>query len=173
MIHHFDGSQPDIHESAYIAPTAVLIGRVSVGAGSSIWFHAVARGDINSITIGQNTNIQDGCLLHVTNQHPLVIGDRVTAGHGAVIHGCRVESDCLVAMGSVVLDGAVVGEGSIVAAGAVVSPGTIVPPGSLVMGVPGKVVRAVREEDRVRIERGWQNYVGYAGRYKQLHLAHN
>src|SRR5262249_55478442 len=111
-----------------------------------------------------------GCLLHVTNQHPCRVDDRVTAGHGAIIHGCHVESDCLIAMGAIVLDGAVVGEGSIVAAGAVIGPGTIVPPGSLVMGIPGKVVRPVTAEDRAKIERGWHNYVEYAATYRAMNL---
>src|SRR5207244_2093032 len=105
------------------------------------------------ITIGAHSNIQDGCLLHVTNRHALYIGDRVTAGHGAILHGCHIEDDCLIAMGAVILDGAVIGTGSIVAAGAVVAPGTEIPPGSLVMGIPGKVVRQVTEGDRSKIER--------------------
>lgn len=161
---------PVVHESVFVAPTAVLIGRVTVGERSSIWFNCVLRADINLIEIGSDTNIQDGCLLHVTNQYPCIVGDRVTAGHGAIVHGCRIESDCLIAMGAVVLDGAIVGAGSIVAAGAVVSPGAAIPAGSLVMGVPGKVVRSVSSEDRERIERGWRNYVRYAAAYKEIKL---
>lgn len=166
MIYRFEKYSPQVHETAYIAPTATLVGRVAVGAEASIWFNTVVRGDINSISIGERTNIQDGCLLHVTNQHPLVIGQNVTAGHGAIIHGCNIGNDCLIAMGAIILDGAVVGAGSIVAAGALVSPGTVIAPGSLVMGVPGKVVRDVSDEDRERIRRGWQNYVTYARTYR-------
>jgi gamma-carbonic anhydrase len=171
MIIPFKEFQPSVHESAFIAPTAVLVGRVKVAQSASIWFNCVLRADINSIAIGANSNIQDGCMLHVTNKYPLQIGERVTAGHGAILHGCRVEDDCLIAMGAVVLDGAVIGSGSIVAAGAVVAPGTEVPPGSLVMGIPGKVIRQVSEGDRGKIEQGWKNYVGYSETYRQMNLA--
>jgi gamma-carbonic anhydrase len=173
MIHPYNNQAPDIHESAFVAPTAVVIGKVKVGKSASIWFNSVARADINSIEIGDYTNIQDGCMLHVTNRNPLVIGERVTAGHGAILHGCHVESDCLIAMGAIVLDGAVIGSGSIVAAGAVVAPSTTIPPGSLVMGMPAKVVRSVTPEDRQKIERGWQNYVGYAASYREMALSTN
>ena len=168
MLYAYKGHEPDVHQSAFVAPNSVLVGQVRVGEQSSIWFNCVVRADINLITIGANTNIQDGCLLHVTNQHPCIVEDRVTAGHGAIIHGCHVESDCLIAMGAIVLDGVVVGAGSIVAAGAVIRPGTIIPPGSLVMGVPGKVVRPVGAEDRAKIDRGWQNYVDYAATYREM-----
>jgi gamma-carbonic anhydrase len=171
MIIPFKEFQPSVHESAFVAPTAVLIGLVKVAQSASVWFNCVLRADINSIVIGANSNIQDGCMLHVTNRNPLVVGDRVTAGHGAILHGCKVEDDCLIAMGAVVLDGAVIGSGSIVAAGAVVAPGTEVPPGSLVMGIPGKVIRQVTEGDRAKIERGWKNYVGYSQTYRQMDLA--
>lgn len=170
MLYAYKGHKPDVHGSAFVAPNSVLVGQVRVGEQSSIWFNCVVRADINLITIGANTNIQDGCLLHVTNQHPCIVEDRVTAGHGAIIHGCHVESDCLIAMGAIVLDGVVVGAGSIVAAGAVIRPGTIIPPGSLVMGVPGKVVRPVGAEDRAKIDRGWQNYVEYAATYRATKL---
>ncbi|HEY9871139.1 MAG TPA: gamma carbonic anhydrase family protein [Candidatus Obscuribacterales bacterium] len=168
MLVSYAQKMPEVDASAFVAPTAVLIGRVTVGQRSSIWFNCVLRADINVIEIGTDTNIQDGCLLHVTSQYQCIIGDRVTVGHGAIVHGCRIESDCLIAMGAVVLDGAIVGSGSIVAAGAVVSPGSAIPAGSLVMGVPGKVVRGVSSEDRTRIERGWQNYVQYAATYKNM-----
>lgn len=128
------------------------------------------RADINRIDIGSNTNIQDGCLLHVTNKHGLHVGDRVTVGHGAILHGCRVEADCLISMGAVVLDGAVVGAGSIIAAGAVVAPGSQIPAGSLAMGVPAKVVRQVTDDDKHKIDRGWQNYLHYSGIYRGMTL---
>jgi carbonic anhydrase/acetyltransferase-like protein (isoleucine patch superfamily) len=170
MLVSYEQKMPELDASAFVAPTAVLIGRVTVGERSSIWFNCVLRADINVIEIGSDTNIQDGCLLHVTNQYPCIIGDRVTAGHGAIVHGCRIESDCLIAMGAVVLDGAIIGSGSIVAAGAVVSPGSAIPAGSLVMGVPAKVVRSLNSEDRLRIERGWRNYVQYAATYKNMNF---
>lgn len=168
MNYSFNNIEPVVHETAFIAPTAVLVGQVTVAEGASVWFGCVARADINFIKIGVNTNIQDGCMLHVTQRNPLIIDDRVTCGHGAVLHACHIESDCLIAMGAVVLDGAVIGSGSIVAAGAVVAPGSNIPPGSLVMGVPGKVVRPVRAEDRQRIEQGWQNYVRYSSIYRGM-----
>lgn len=171
MLYSYGNMVPDVHESAFIAPTAVLVGQVTVGESASIWFNCVLRADINFINIGSDTNIQDGCLLHVTNQHPLIIEDRVTAGHGAIIHGCHIESDCLIAMGAVVLDGVIVGSGSIIAAGAVIRPGTAIPPDSLVVGVPGKVVRTVSADDRAKIERGWQNYVQYAATYRSMKLS--
>lgn len=163
----FNGAAPSIDASAFIAPGANIIGRVSIGSESSVWFQCVLRGDINSITIGSQTNIQDGCLLHVTHKQALVIKDRVTAGHGAILHGCEIGDDCLIAMGAIVLDGAVIGQGSLIAAGSLVPPGMQVPPYSLVMGVPGKVVRPLTNEDKERAMKGWRNYVGYAESYKK------
>ncbi|HEY9774915.1 MAG TPA: gamma carbonic anhydrase family protein [Planktothrix sp.] len=170
MIFPYENFRPEIHETVFVAPTAVIIGRTKIAEGASIWFNCVVRGDINAIEIGKNTNIQDGCLLHVTNRNPLVVAERVTVGHGAILHGCRIEADCLVSMGAVVLDGAAVGAGSVIAAGAVVTPGTVIPPNSLVMGVPGKIVRNVTPDDCSKIERGWQNYLRYSGIYQGMGL---
>jgi carbonic anhydrase/acetyltransferase-like protein (isoleucine patch superfamily) len=170
MLFPYENYQPDVHETAFLAPTAVVIGRTKIAEGVSIWFHCVVRGDINQIEIGKNTNIQDGCLLHVTNRNALIVGERVTVGHGVILHGCKIESDCLISMGAVVLDGATVGAGSIIAAGAVVTPGTEVPPNSLVMGVPGKIVRSVSSDDRNKIDRGWQNYLRYSNIYRGMGL---
>jgi carbonic anhydrase/acetyltransferase-like protein (isoleucine patch superfamily) len=163
----FDGASPSIDQSAFVAPGAIVIGRVSIGRESSVWFQCVVRGDINAVTIGNQTNIQDGCLLHVTHRHALVVRDRVTVGHGAILHGCDIGSDSLIAMGAIVLDGAVIGEHSLVAAGSLVPPNMQVPPGSLVMGVPGKVVRQLSPEDKDRLMKGWQNYIGYAQSYRE------
>ena len=162
----FDGVTPSIDESAFVAPGATIIGRVTLGRESSIWFQCVARGDINSITIGEQTNIQDGCMLHVTHRYGLVVKNRVTVGHGAILHGCHIEDDSLIAMGAIVLDGAIIGAGSLVAAGTLVPPRMDVPAGSLVMGSPGKVIRQLTQEDRERAMKGWKNYVGYAQAYK-------
>lgn len=170
MLYPYENHTPEVHESVFVAPTAVIVGRTKIAEGASIWFHCVVRGDINQISIGQNTNIQDGCLLHVTNRNALIVGERVTVGHGAVLHGCKIENDCLISMAAVVLDGAVVGAGSIVAAGSVVPPGAEIPPNSLVMGVPGKIVRNVSEDDRNKIDRGWQNYLRYSGIYRGMGL---
>jgi carbonic anhydrase/acetyltransferase-like protein (isoleucine patch superfamily) len=168
MILTINAYSPQIHSSAFVAANATVIGRVTIGQGASLWFQTVVRGDVNEIAIGANTNIQDGCLLHVTNEHKLIVGECVTVGHGAILHGCTIESTCLISMGAIVLDGAIIGSGSIVAAGAVVSPGSIVPANSLVMGIPGKVIRPVRAQDKALIESGWQNYLNYAKQYKQL-----
>ncbi|HEY9785966.1 MAG TPA: gamma carbonic anhydrase family protein [Candidatus Obscuribacterales bacterium] len=171
MLIPFEGFEPKFEKDVFIAPSAILIGRVSLRRGASVWFNSVLRGDINAIEIGDQTNIQDGCLLHVTHRHPLIVGKRVTVGHGAILHGCKVESDCLIAMGAVVLDHAVIGQNSIVAAGCVVSPGKEIPPRSLVMGVPGKVVRELTDEDVAQIEKGWQNYSEYSRIYQSMNLA--
>ncbi len=165
MLYKYLDYSPEIDSSVYVAPTACIIGRAKIGAQSSVWFNTVIRADIHSIEIGSQTNIQDACILHVTNEHEVIIGDRVTVGHGAIMHGCTVESDCLIGMGAVILDGAIIKSGSLVAAGAVVSPGTIVPPDSLVMGVPGQVVRKIHERDKVGLARNWQNYIEYASTY--------
>jgi gamma-carbonic anhydrase len=162
----FDGAHPSIDDSCFIAPGATIIGRVSIGSQSSIWFQCVIRGDINGVTIGSQTNIQDGCLLHVTQRHALFIRDRVTVGHGAIVHGCDIGNDCLIAMGAIVLDGATVGEGSLVGAGSLVPPGMQVPPGSLVMGVPAKIIRQVTPADTERIRHGWQNYLNHSQSYR-------
>jgi carbonic anhydrase/acetyltransferase-like protein (isoleucine patch superfamily) len=166
-LYKYAGFSPAVHESAFIAPTACLIGNVTVEEDASIWFHTVVRGDINAIRIGRSTNIQDGCLMHVTHHLGLSVGDRVTVGHGAVLHGCNIESDCLIAMGAIILDGARIGAHSIIAAGSIVAPNSQIPPGSLVMGIPGKVVREANAKDREMIERGAANYVGYKQIYKE------
>jgi carbonic anhydrase/acetyltransferase-like protein (isoleucine patch superfamily) len=166
-LYKFQDKTPAVHESAFVAPTACLVGEVIVHSEASIWFHTVIRGDINSVTIGQATNIQDGCLLHVTNTHPLTVGERVTVGHGAILHGATIEADCLIGMGSIILDGALVGAHSVIAAGSIVAPGSQIPPGSLVMGVPGKVVREATSKDREMIDRGWQNYVKYRQSFRE------
>jgi gamma-carbonic anhydrase len=159
---------PKVDPSAFIAPNAVLIGNVKVGASASIWFNSVLRGDINYIDIGDKTNIQDGCLLHVTHEDPVVVGAEATIGHGVILHGATVESGCLVAMGAIILDGARIESGSLVAAGALIPPGMRVPKNSLVMGVPGRVVKELTDQERVRVKLNWQVYVQYALDYKDL-----
>ena len=145
MIRPFRGKHPQIHPTAYIADTALVIGDVEVGADASIWFGAVVRGDVFHIRIGARTNVQDGTVIHVSNgTHATILEDEVTVGHNVTLHGCHVERGCLVGMGAIVMDGVRVGAQSLVAAGALVSPGTIVPPRSLVMGVPAKVKRPLK-----------------------------
>ena len=157
----------------FVAASAVLRGDVTVGPRSSIWFNAVVRGDLASVTIGQDTNIQDGAILHVETGGPAVVGDRVTVGHMAVVHAAHVESDSLIAIGALVLSGSRVGAGSIVGAGAVVKEGWEVPPRSLVLGVPGRVVRTVTDAERDRIARNWAVYVDYAAQYRQRERSEN
>lgn len=142
----------------YIHPSAVIIGDVTLGRDASVWPTAVLRGDIDAIVIGDETNVQDGVIVHVDAGYPVRVGHRVTIGHRAVIHGCTIEDDCLIGIGAIVLNGAVIGTGSVIGAGAVVREGMIVPPGSLVLGVPGKVVRPVDDELRKKIEHGARTY---------------
>lgn len=136
--------------------------------GASVWHHAVLRGDLNRIVVGPRSNIQDGCVLHVTEELEVQVEEDVTVGHGAILHGCRIGRGCLVAMRAVVLDGAVVGAGSIVAAGAIVPEGAVIPPGSVVMGIPGRVVRPTREGDREKLAFLASSYVDLAKRYDGL-----
>lgn len=162
-----------IHPSVFIAPTAVVIGDVTLGADASVWYQAVLRGDLAPIQIGPETNIQDGSVIHVDAGVPCTVGRRVGVGHRVVLHGCTIEDECLIGMGSVVLNGVRVGGGSVIAAGAVIPEGMAIPAGSLVMGVPGRVVRPVDEMLRQRIRSTWRNYIElarahHAGRYVTL-----
>ena len=167
MIRPFRGKHPQIHPTAYIADTAIVIGDVEIGAESSVWFGAVVRGDRYYIRIGARTNIQDGTVIHVTNgTHATILEDEVTVGHNVTLHGCHVERGCLVGMGSIVMDDVRVGAQSLIAAGALVAPGTQIPPRSLVMGVPAKVKRPLTDEEVAGLNQYWQNYIEYTKRYK-------
>ena len=166
MLYRYSQFKPEVDESVFIAPNAVVIGQVKIASGASVWFHTLIRGDINTIEIGKDSNIQDGCTMHVTNEHAVKIEERVTVGHNVILHGCHVKSNCLIGMGSVLLDGVVINEGCLVAAGCVVSPNTVIPANSLVMGVPGKVVRTLNEKERERMSTNWKSYVEYAKSYK-------
>jgi len=146
-LYSFKEYKPEIGEGCFIAPSADVIGQVKLGANSSLWYGVVARGDINQITVGENTNIQDLTMLHVIEDIPLIIGSGVSVGHNAILHACTVEDNCLIGMGAIVLDGAVIGKNSVVAAGSVVSPGKKFPGGSMIMGSPAKVVRELRPEE--------------------------
>jgi len=168
MLIKFKGKFPKIHESAFIVDSAQIIGDVTIGENSSIWFNTVVRGDIHYIKIGNYTNIQDGSIIHVTNDlYPVNIGNYVTIAHGTVIHGCTIGNNCLIAMGAVVLDGAIIGDNSIVGAGAVVKEGMEVQPGSLVAGVPAKFKQMLNEESIARIKWMANNYLSYVKMYKQ------
>jgi carbonic anhydrase/acetyltransferase-like protein (isoleucine patch superfamily) len=164
-----------IHPTAFIAPTASVMGDITLGAEASVWFGAVLRGDMAPITIGPQTNLQDGTIVHVDEGVPCTIGARVGVGHRVILHGCTVEDECLVGMGSILLNNVRIGAGSVVAAGAVIPEGMQVPPRSLVMGVPGRIVRSVDAALTERVAATWAHYVEQArahraGRYP-LHPA--
>jgi carbonic anhydrase/acetyltransferase-like protein (isoleucine patch superfamily) len=150
---------PQIDPTAYVSPQAVVIGDVRLAARSSIWPTAVLRGDINFIEIGEGSNIQDGCIVHLAENLPVRVGKLVTVGHRAILHACTVEDECLIGMGATILDGAVIGRGGIVGAHALVTKGMRVPPGSLVMGTPAKVVRALTPAEIADIRTWADHYV--------------
>lgn len=167
MISSFLGISPTLGASVWIAPSAAVIGDVLLGDGASVWYGAAIRGDVNYIRIGNKTNVQDLAVVHVSRgTHPCVLGDRVTIGHSAIVHGCTVEDDCLIGMGAIVLDGAVIGQGSIVGANALVTRDTIIPPKSLVLGSPAKVVRAVTDEELESNIANAEHYVRLVAMYE-------
>jgi carbonic anhydrase/acetyltransferase-like protein (isoleucine patch superfamily) len=166
MIQAFGNRRPQIDPSAYVCDAAVVIGDVRMGPGSSVWFHTVVRGDIHDIRIGARSNVQDNATIHVVGgRFATVVGDGVTVGHNAVLHGCTVEDGALVGMGAIVLDGAVIGMESLVGAGSVVTPGTVVPPRSVVLGSPARRVRGINDADLERLRTSAENYVVLARRY--------
>jgi carbonic anhydrase/acetyltransferase-like protein (isoleucine patch superfamily) len=166
MLRPFHGIFPQIPATAYVDPSAQVLGDVVLGEHASVWMNAVIRGDVNSIRIGQSSNVQDGAVLHgMKGLYPVVIGERCTIGHNATVHGCTLGDDVLVGMGAVILNGAQIGAGSIIAAGALVPERTVIPPQSLVAGVPGKVRRALGADDLSLIRSYAENYVGYTADY--------
>ncbi len=150
--------RPTIPDSAWVAPSAHVVGDVTLGEHASVWYNCVLRGDIAPITIGDETNVQDLTMIHVDHDAPCIIGSRVGIGHRAIVHGCTIEDECLIGMGSVILSGVVIGRGSVIGAGAVVAEGKQVPPGSLVVGVPGRIQRRVDNDLRRRIRMTVQHY---------------
>ncbi|MGH7941192.1 MAG: gamma carbonic anhydrase family protein [Limisphaerales bacterium] len=152
--------RPKIGKGVYIAKTATVIGDVTLGAHSSVWYGAVARGDINRIVVGHHSNVQDNAVLHVADDFACLVGNWVTVGHGAIVHACNVGNEVLVGMGAVILDGAVIGRQSLIGAKALILQGTKIPPGSLVLGAPAKVVRALTREERVGLKLWAEKYVG-------------
>jgi carbonic anhydrase/acetyltransferase-like protein (isoleucine patch superfamily) len=163
-----DSRRPQIADGAFIAPAAVVVGRVRIGARSSVWYGSVLRGDDEEIIIGDDTNVQDLSVMHADPGYPAVLGDRVTVGHRAIVHGARVEDDVLIGMGAILLNGAKVGSGSVIAAGAVVTPGAEIPPASLVAGIPAKVLRPVRESDTAMIGHAFESYVRKSGIHREV-----
>ena len=166
MILSYRGSSPAIHPTAFVAPGADIIGRVRLAKHSSVWFGCVLRGDVNRIEIGEGTNIQDGSILHVDDDHPCVIADHVHVGHHVNLHGCRVARGAMIGIGAIVLSGARVGAGAMIGAGSVVLEGTVIPPRTLAVGAPARVVRKVTARDLAYIQ-GWaKKYVRLARAYR-------
>jgi carbonic anhydrase/acetyltransferase-like protein (isoleucine patch superfamily) len=168
VIHALDGHAPTIHPEAFVHPDATVIGQATVGARSSIWPGTVLRADMGRIAVGEDTSLQDGTIVHLTEGwSETVVGDRVTVGHRVILHGCVVGDDCLIGMGSILLDNAKVGAGSLVAAGSLVGVGMEIPPGSFVRGSPAVVVGPVKDHHKAMIDGGWRTYVDYARRYRE------
>lgn len=167
IIKEIRGFSPKFGSGCFLADTAVVVGEVTMGDNCTVWFNAIVRGDVHSITIGNNTNIQDGAVIHGTYQKAkTVIGNNVSIAHNAVVHGCTVEDNVLVGMGAIIMDHAVIGRESVIAAGAIVLPGTKVEPGSIYAGIPAKKVKDITEEMKEVIQRTARNYPMYASWYK-------
>lgn len=171
-IRKFEDYSPVIEEGVYIDPSALVIGQVKIGRDSSVWPMAIVRGDVHAITIGARTSVQDGCVLHVTHAgpynpegHDLVIGDDVTIGHKAMLHGCRIGNECLIGMGSVVMDGAVVEDRVVLGAGSIVPPGRTLTSGHLWVGSPARKIRPLTQEELAFFKYSAQNYVELKNRY--------
>jgi carbonic anhydrase/acetyltransferase-like protein (isoleucine patch superfamily) len=169
LITGIGGREPKIDNEAFVAPTASVIGDVTLKSGTSVWYGAVLRGDVERISVGAQANIQDNCTLHADPGFPVSIGERVSVGHNAVVHGATVEDDCLIGMGATVLNGAVIGAGSLVAAQALVPQGMQVPPGSLVAGVPAKVKRELTPEEREVVTLNGTLYAELAKAHHEVH----
>ncbi len=159
---------PSIHPTAFVADSADLIGNITIGENSSVWYQVVIRADDEPIVIGNNTNVQDGSILHIDPGNPTILGNYVTVGHGAIVHGAHLEDNVMVAIGAIVLTGAHIGSNSIIGSGAVVTEGAIIPANSLVVGIPGKVLRQVTDEQIVRIRGTADTYVERGRRYREV-----
>jgi len=166
-LYEFQGKTPTIHPSCFLAAGSRIIGDVVLEENVSVWFNVVIRGDVERIRIGKNSNIQDNVVMHVTHfANPVKVGENVTVGHGAILHGCTIKDGALIGMNAVVLDRAVIGKGALVAAGAVVTPNTHIPDGMLAAGVPAKVLRHLSDAERLMVNEGAPNYMMYAKHYR-------
>jgi len=168
MLYNYKGNIPKLNTPAFIAESAEIIGNVQIDEDVSIWFNTVIRGDVNFIKIGKKTNIQDNCVIHVSEKYPTIIGIGVTVGHSAIIHAAKVDDYCLVGMGTTVLDGVEIGRYSLIAAGSVVLQKLIIPEGMLVAGIPAKIVRTLTDDERKMLVESADNYLIYAKSYYNL-----
>jgi carbonic anhydrase/acetyltransferase-like protein (isoleucine patch superfamily) len=164
-LYSYKGIKPELSAGVYIAPSADVIGLVILKENASLWHQCVARGDVNKISIGKNTNVQDHSMLHVTKDFSLTIGSEVSIGHSVTLHGCTIENHCLIGMGAVILDGALIGANSVVAAGSVVPPGKKYPPGSMIMGNPAILKRELTLKERELYGNHYKSYLGYKDEY--------
>ena len=166
MILKFKEFYPKIHSSAWVSPSADLIGNIEIGENSSVWFGCVIRSDVNEVRIGKNSNIQDLSCIHTDTNTKTIIGDNVTVGHKVMLHGCKIEDNCLIGMSATILDDAVIGEGSIVGANSLVTSGKVFPPRSMIMGSPAKVVKQLTQEDVDKLIAHAAHYVDYKNDYR-------
>ena len=167
MIIEYEGIKPEVHETCFVADSAEVIGRVTLGENTSIWYGCVLRGDENVIKIGKNTNIQDGTVIHISKDYSTEIGDYVTVGHKAIVHACKIGDNVLVGMGAIILDGVEIEDNVLIGAGSIVTPGKIIPAGSLVLGSPAKVVRKLSEEEIEQLKQSALDYCTYAEKHKK------
>lgn len=167
MILEYKGIAPTIHESCFVANSAEVIGRVEIGENTSIWYNCVLRGDENKISIGRDTNIQDGTVIHISKDYETLIGDYVTVGHKAIVHACKIGNNVLVGMGAIILDGAEIEDNVLIGAGSIVTPGKKIPSGSLVLGSPAKVIRQLSGEEIQQLKQSAADYVKYAQNHKK------
>ncbi|MGI8812554.1 MAG: gamma carbonic anhydrase family protein [Pyrinomonadaceae bacterium] len=166
MIQPFKDKVPKIHSLAFVAPDAIVIGDVEIGEDASIWYGSMLRGDVNYIRVGARTNIQDGTVIHVSsNDYPTVLEEEITIGHRVTLHGCYVESGCLIGIGAILLDGVRIGKNSLIAAGSLVTPGVVIPPNSMVMGAPARVKRPLTDEELAGLRTSWKNYIELKNAY--------
>lgn len=164
----FIDSKPKIHPTVFIASDAIIIGDVEIGEDASVWYGSIIRGDVNFIRIGARTNIQDGTLIHVSSKtHATILEDEITVGHRVTLHGCHIESGCLIGIGAILMDGVRVGQNSLVGAGSLLTPGTQIPPRSLVLGSPARVKRELTDDELAYIDKSWRNYVELKKQYEK------
>lgn len=166
MLIPYKGTLPTLSDSNFVAESAQVIGRVSLAEDANVWFGTVIRGDVEPITVGKRTNIQDNAVVHASTGFATSIGDDVTVGHSAIVHGCTIGNQVLIGMGAIVLDGAIIGENCMIGAGSLIPPGKVIPAGSLVVGSPGKVIRSLTDTEIANLKDSAEHYVSYAKEYK-------